>query len=291
MNDDENFEVLLNEYNIDKDKYLNYISNTNYYLRDNIIEKDIDISDLICPICYYILKQPRFCSSNNNSHSFCKECIDKYLETKNNCPLCKNNFENKTKIEFENKLHKLNFKCLFFKEGCTKIVNYLEYSNHIHTCKYNNLSYQCQIDKYNYLNKEFEKCNYIGNKDEIKEHFKRCAFFKYKCLFCNENILKINLKEHVENKFKLGIFKYLMNDKYIGENKNKIKEGYGIYYYCDGSKYEGEWKNDKKEGYGIQYYWNGDRYEGGWKDNNREGYGIYYFSNGGKYKGDVKMVK
>jgi len=33
------------------------------------------------------------------------------------------------------------------------------------------------------------------------------------------------LKEHVENKCKIGIFKYLENEKYIGENKNKIKEG------------------------------------------------------------------
>ena len=80
MNDNENLDFLLNEYNIDKDKYLNYISNI-YYNRENVIEKEIDISNLICPKCYYILKQPRFCSSNNNSHSFCKECIDIYLES------------------------------------------------------------------------------------------------------------------------------------------------------------------------------------------------------------------
>ena len=113
MNDKENLDVLLNEYNIDKIKYLNCISNANYYNRENVIEKDIDISNLICPICYYILKQPRFCSLNKNSHSFCKECIDKYLETNNNCPMCKNNFENKNKNEIENELDKLEFKCLF----------------------------------------------------------------------------------------------------------------------------------------------------------------------------------
>jgi len=267
MDENENLEFLLKEYNIDKDSYLNSLSNTNFYNRENVIEKDIDISDLICPICYFILNKPRFCSSNNNSHSFCKECIDKYLETNNKCPLCKNNFENKTKNEFENVLHTLDFKCLFYKEGCTKVVNYLEYFNHIHTCKYNNLLYKCQIDKYNYLKKEFEKCNYIGNKDEIKVHFKVCAFIKYKCMFCNENILKINLKGHAKNKCKFGIFKYLTNDKYIGENKNKIKEGYGIYYYSNGNRYEGEWKNDKREGFGIIYFSNGDRYEGDWKNN------------------------
>ena len=56
--------------------------------------------------------------------------------------MCKKNFENKSKIEFENALHKLYFKCLFFKEGCAKIVNYLDYFNHIHTCEFNNILYE-----------------------------------------------------------------------------------------------------------------------------------------------------
>jgi len=291
MDDKENLDFLLNKYNIDKNKYLNSISNINYYDPENIIQKDIDISELICPICCCILNKPRFCSSKNNSHSFCKLCIDKYLETKNNCPMCKKNFKNISKIEFENVLYKLDFRCLFFKEGCAKIVNYLDYFNHIHTCKFNNILYECQIDKYNYLKKEFEKCNYIGNKEEITDHFKRCAFLEYKCLLCNENILKINLKEHVENKCKLGIFKDLMNNKYIGENKNKIKEGYGIMHYSNGSKYEGEWKNNKREGYGIFYFSNGDKYEGEFKNNKREGYGIQYYSNGSRYEGDWKDHK
>jgi len=132
MNDRENLDTLLNEYKIDKYKYINCKSNVNYYDREKLSEKDIDISNLICPICNYILKQPRFCSSNNNSHSFCKEWIDKYLETNNNCSICKNNFENKSKNEFENELRKLEFKCVFYKEGCNEVVKYYEYFNHIH---------------------------------------------------------------------------------------------------------------------------------------------------------------
>ena len=292
MDNQDDLKYLLNKYKIDKNKYLNCISNIDFYNRENVIEKDINISDLICPICYYILKQPRFCSSNNNSHPFCKECIDKYLVAKNNCPLCKNNFENKTKNEFEDELHKLDFKCLFFKEGCTKVVNYLEYFNHIHTCKYNNnLLYECKVDKYNYIKKEFEKCSYIGNKEEMKVHFKGCELIKYKCIFCNESILKIDLKEHIENKCKLGIYKYINNEKYIGENKNKIRDGYGKYYYSNGNKYEGEWKNSKREGYGIYYYYNGDKYEGGWKNDIKEGYGILYLSDGAKYEGEFKNDK
>ena len=39
--------------------------------------------------------------------------------------------------------------------------------------------------------------------------------------------------------------------------------GYGIYYYySNGNKYEGQWKNNVKEGYGILYFSNGIIYEG-----------------------------
>ena len=124
MNEKEDLIFLLSKYNIDKDKYIKCISNI--YNRDNVIQNN-NILDLLCPICYNILEEPKFCSSNKNSHYFCKECIDKYLEQNNKCPICKNNFEYKDKKEFENILHKLDFKCLFFNEGCTKIVNYSEY--------------------------------------------------------------------------------------------------------------------------------------------------------------------
>ena len=50
-----------------------------FYNRDNAIEKD-NIEDFICPICFYVLKNPISCSSNKNAHSFYKECIDQYLK-------------------------------------------------------------------------------------------------------------------------------------------------------------------------------------------------------------------
>ena len=124
---------LLNKYKIEKEKYFNCISDIYFYNRDNIIQNEhIDnLENFICPICLAILKRPKFCSSKENSHSFCKECIDKYLEKNNKCPICKNTFENKTKSEFEKQLHKFNFKCIFHKEGCKKIINYSDYFNHI----------------------------------------------------------------------------------------------------------------------------------------------------------------
>ena len=65
-----------------------------YYCPDNIISQEI-IEDLICPICLCVLKEPINCSDNKNSHSFCKECIDKYLKENNKCPTCKLIFEYK----------------------------------------------------------------------------------------------------------------------------------------------------------------------------------------------------
>lgn len=54
------------------------------------------------------------------------------------------------------------------------------------------------------------------------------------------------------------------NEKYEGEIKNGLREGWGIYHYRNGALYEGEWMEGKKHGVGIMKYANGDRYEGNW---------------------------
>ena len=129
------------------------------------------------------------------------------------------NFEYKIISDIKNLLNKLSFKCVFNNEGCNNILSYSEYINHINNCKCNKTKLKCCINKYNYEKKEFEKCGYIGNEIEIIKHFKSCEFIKYKCIFCNENILQMNLKEHVENKCKLGIFNYPSGYIYIGQKQ------------------------------------------------------------------------
>ena len=157
------------------------MKNFSVYNNDNLINKN---EDLICPICFYILKYPINCSDKNNSHSFCKECIDIYLKESNKCPICKNNFEYKINNDIINSLEKLMFKCLFKNKGCNEIISYKDYFNHLSNCKYKYIKYECNIKKYNYKKKEFEKCGYIGNKKEIEKHFNECAYIKYKCIFC-----------------------------------------------------------------------------------------------------------
>ena len=234
-------------------KYTICINQVLYYDSDsdNLINKE-NTEDLICSICFYILKDPKSCSDKKNSHSFCKECIDYYLKDNNNntCPTCKLNFEYKIKNEINNKLNKLSFQCMFKNKGCNEIKSYSEYLNHINECKYFIGEYECNIKKYNYNKKEFEKCGYIGNKENMENHIKICGLIKYKCLFCNENILQKDLEEHATNKCKFRIITYQDGTKYLGEIQNNVKNGYGIFCLPNGIKYKGEFKNDKFEGYG-----------------------------------------
>jgi len=42
-----------------------------------------------------------------------------------------------------------------------------------------------------------------------------------------------------------------MRNRYEGNWKIGVREGFGIFYYANGSKYEGYWKNNMKEGYSF----------------------------------------
>ena len=253
---------LLNEDNLLK-KFIKK-DEISFYDSDNLINKE-NSENLICLICYYILKNPKSCSDKKNSHLFCKDCIDKYIQENNNnkCPICKLNFEYKNNNEINIKLNKLEFKCLYKNEGCNNIIKYSDYLNHINNCIYN--KYECQIKKYNYNIKKFEICGFKSNIKDIETHIKNCAFIKYYCIFCDENIFRLNLEEHVNNKCKMCIINFNNGDRYIGGIKNNLKEGYGLLYFANGDKYEGEFKNDLMERYGRLFLNNGLKYEGEFK--------------------------
>ena len=271
----------------DFEKYIICTNKINFYDTENLINIE-STEDLICPICFYIFNNPESCSDKKNSHSFCKDCINNYLKNNNNCPTCKLNFEHKIKKEINEELNKLSFKCTFKKEGCKEIMPYNIYLKHVNNCKYFTGEYECNIKKYNYNNKDFENCGFIGNKTEIENHFKICGFINYNCLFCKEKILTKNLEEHVKNKCKLRIINYQDGSKYIGEVYNNQKNGIGVLYFIGGFRYVGEFKNDKSEGYGMIYYLNSVIYEGEFKNGSEDGYGIIYYSDGGRYEGEIK---
>ena len=95
----------------------------NFYNIDNLIDKE-NKEDLICPICFFVLNNPKSCTDKNNSHSFCKGCIDDYLKNTNKCPTCKTIFEYKINTKIIEELNKLKFQCEFKNKGCNNILSY-----------------------------------------------------------------------------------------------------------------------------------------------------------------------
>jgi len=151
----------IKEENLNFNKYTICINQVLFYNPDNLINKE-NTDDLICPICFYIYRNPISCSDKKNSHSFCKECIDNYLKDNNNtCPTCKLNFEYKIKNEINNELNKLKFQCMFKNKGCNEIKSYSEYLNHINECKYFIGEYECKIKKFNYNKKDLKNVDIL----------------------------------------------------------------------------------------------------------------------------------
>ena len=165
--------ISLNANDINFKKFIKY-NKILIYNSENIITKK-NTEDLICSICFNVLKNPISCSDKKNSHSFCKECIDMFLKENSKCPICKLAFEYIINNNLKNELNNLSFKCQFKNEGCSEILFYLDYLNHIDNCKYNNIKYECHVKKYDYKSKEFKECGYLGNKNEIEKHFILCG--------------------------------------------------------------------------------------------------------------------
>ena len=107
----EELNISQNEDDINFKKHIKTNEITLYNI-DNLIETE-NKEDFICPICFFVLNNPKSCSDKNNSHSFCKKCIDNYLKENKKCPTCKSIFEYKIKHELNNELNKLKFQCEF----------------------------------------------------------------------------------------------------------------------------------------------------------------------------------
>ena len=197
------FNNLLKKHKIDKSEYIKPSSNILDYNVNDVVEGKDYIDILICPICYNILKDPISCNFTEKSHSFCKNCIMQCLKINDKCPICKQTFKFGTNKKVKELLPKLKFKCKYAEEGCQKIFDYSYYPFHLEKCEFKENLYECQVEKYNFKNKAFQKCNYEGTFKKIMKHFKTCALLNYKCLFCNNNFLQINFKKHFSSDCKI----------------------------------------------------------------------------------------
>jgi hypothetical protein len=84
---------------------------------------------------------------------------------------------------------------------------------------------------------------------------------------------------------------YTNGDKFEGEIKDSLRDGFGTYYYHNGDKYEGMWLKGKKHGMGTLYYKEGNLFVGHWKNSEKEGIGTLYTKSGEKFYGEFKLGK
>jgi hypothetical protein len=74
-------------------------------------------------------------------------------------------------------------------------------------------------------------------------------------------------------------------DRYEGQFKEGLFNGWGTYFYHNGDRYEGLFRDDMKNGRGGLVYQNGDRYVGAFTNDVRGGRGSLLFHDGDKYVG------
>ena len=283
------FNDLLKKHKINKAEYIKPVTDILYYNPDDVVEGNKNIDNLICPICYNILKDPISCNYTEKSHTFCKVCILKSLKINDKCPLCKQTFEFVTNKKVKELLQKLKFKCKYAEEGCQRILDYPFYFIHLDKCEFKEALYECQVEKYSYAKKVLQKCKYEGTFKKLMKHFKNCALLKYKCLFCNNDIFQINFREHFSSYCKILII-FKEDFTYIGQHNDYYNsEGYGKHIVHNDWKYEGEFKNGVASGFGIMYSNNKKEYQGDWKNGRRGGIGQEFDDDDKlKYQGEYK---
>jgi hypothetical protein len=84
----------------------------------------------------------------------------------------------------------------------------------------------------------------------------------------------------------ISVVTFPNEDRYEGEFKNGLMDGWGVYTFRNGGRYEGEFKNDMKQGRGILTTVTGERYVGEFKNGMRHGRGSLTMEDGERYIGD-----
>lgn len=96
-------------------------------------------------------------------------------------------------------------------------------------------------------------------------------------------------KPHGQGKLVHGRYSY---DYYVYEGKFRNGKRHGKGVLIEGhapyeDRYEGDWKNDMRDGFGIQEDYIGYRYEGEWKENEHHGCGEWKTRDGIVYEGNI----
>ena len=141
-------------------------------------------TELICSICLELVRQPKLCKQCQ--HMFCSDCISKQLSKSKFCPNRCVFKQDEVNLIFKKILDKIEFKCLFHKEGCTSIQIYEKFDKHILSCIWGD--FKCLSNN----------CDFKSNLKEIKVHVKNCPLKLVSCVFCSKEVSKKIYSIHYE---------------------------------------------------------------------------------------------
>lgn len=83
-----------------------------------------------------------------------------------------------------------------------------------------------------------------------------------------------------------GVYTCQNGDRYEGEFADDLKHGKGTFTAAGGEKYVGEFAKDRRHGQGTLFLTNGDRYVGGFENGVQHGQGTVTYQNGSRYSGE-----
>jgi hypothetical protein len=187
-----NYEEGISEWVDKKIKIINQIN--------DIENKFKNILNEPCPICLEKLDKPLL--EPNCQNIFCGSCIFKWIEKKNNCPLCRNVVDTSKLVYIkENKLeNKLEHKLEISKKMLSKPEKIIDIINSNHDGRF--LLFSDEQESFTFISKILSDYNilFVEIKGHIKTIEKNLEYFrsgKIKVLFLNSNTSAagINLQE------------------------------------------------------------------------------------------------
>ena len=149
------------------------------------------LTNLICPICWNIIKNPVGTTCKTSSHIFCQECLLESIKYKSQCPTCRCRITgDTTKYKvihlLKNMIDSLPCKCIYDKCKWKGLVIQLE----------KHLNETCIFHETKCPN---EGCEEQCDRKIMKFHNEACSYKKVICLLCKKTILEKDELNHVKN--------------------------------------------------------------------------------------------
>ena len=152
---------------------------------DYLTKKNSEMEDYICPLCKGLLLNPVIDSC---SHTFCKDCFEKYYNIKKQCPITKKklSINDLTHVDVISKsIGKKEMKCKNYNKGCNWIGKVSDIDFH--------LKNECLKSL---IKCTFKNCNKMIMREELENHIQNCDFREEKCNDCQKMFPFKEIMEH-----------------------------------------------------------------------------------------------